>query len=100
MRCFERKMNEAKYTVQWAEDHNRKDVCGFSSKLASTTNTQLSRVRLRFSLTYVTDLFGDVFVVIRPLPILKKKLFSNVGTSQTKEHTNFFTGLIKALLLQ
>ena len=28
-------------TVQWAEEHIRKDVCMLNSKLASTTNTQI-----------------------------------------------------------
>ena len=27
--------------MQWVEEHNRKDVCRLSSKLASTTNTQI-----------------------------------------------------------
>ena len=32
---------KAKCTMEWAEEHIRKDVCGLNSKLASTTNTQI-----------------------------------------------------------
>ena len=32
----------AKCTMQWAEEHIRKDVCRLNSKLTSTTNTQLA----------------------------------------------------------
>ena len=32
---------KAKCTVQWAEEHIRKDVCSLNSKPASTTNTQI-----------------------------------------------------------
>ena len=32
---------KAKCTVQWAEEHIRKDVCKLNSKPASTTNTQI-----------------------------------------------------------
>ena len=32
---------KAKCTVQWAEEHIRKDVCRLNSNLASTTNTQI-----------------------------------------------------------
>ena len=34
-------LDRAKCTVQWAEEHIRKDVCRLNSKLASTTNTQI-----------------------------------------------------------
>ena len=32
---------KAKCTVQWTEEHIRKDVCGLNSKLTSITNTQI-----------------------------------------------------------
>ena len=32
---------KAKCTVQWEEDHIRKDVCRLNSKLVSTNNTQI-----------------------------------------------------------
>ena len=32
---------EAKWTMQWAEENIRKDVCRLNSKLVSTTNTQI-----------------------------------------------------------
>ena len=32
---------KAKYNLQWMEEHIRKVVCRLSSKLASTTNTQI-----------------------------------------------------------
>ena len=32
---------KAEYTVQWAEENIRKDVCRLNSKLASTANTQI-----------------------------------------------------------
>ena len=40
---------KAKCTVQWAEEHIRKDICRLNSKLASATNTQIFQVRLHFS---------------------------------------------------
>ena len=41
---------KAKCTVQWEEEHIRKDVCRLNSKLAYTTNTQIeySARRLTF----------------------------------------------------
>ena len=32
---------EAKWTMQWAEENIRKDICRLNSKLVSTTNTQI-----------------------------------------------------------
>ena len=32
---------KAKCTMEWAEEHIRKDVCRLNSKLASTTKTQI-----------------------------------------------------------
>ena len=41
------------HTVQWAEEHVRKDVCRLDSKLASTANTQIESGQTKLTETFM-----------------------------------------------